>query len=108
MCWFSHIVCLNGSLKIDAFELDFDADLAVDDFDKLLDYNKHDIRATELFFDKCRSAVEIRHKLTEKTGINHLNWSDTTASKSNSNASILSMFILNSKSFRLVLRFGLS
>jgi hypothetical protein len=36
--------------KIDAFELDFDADLAVDDFDKLLDYNKHDIRATELFF----------------------------------------------------------
>jgi hypothetical protein len=52
------------------FELDFDADLAVDDFDKLLDYNKHDIRATELFFDRCRSAVEIRHKLTEKTGIN--------------------------------------
>jgi hypothetical protein len=64
--------------KIDAFELDFDADLAVDDFDKLLNYNKHDIRATELFFDRCRSAVEIRHKLTEKTGINHLNWSDTT------------------------------
>jgi hypothetical protein len=46
--------------KIDAFELDFDADLAVDDFDKLLSYNKHDIRATELFFDRCRSAVEIR------------------------------------------------
>jgi hypothetical protein len=43
--------------KIDAFELDFDADLAVDDFDKLLDYNKHDIRATELFFDRCRSAT---------------------------------------------------
>ena len=64
--------------KIDAFELDFDADLAVDDFDKLLNYNKHDIRATELFFDRCRSAVEIRHKLTAKTGINHLNWSDTT------------------------------
>jgi hypothetical protein len=41
--------------KIDAFELDFDADLAVDDFDKLLDYNKHDIRATELFFDRCHS-----------------------------------------------------
>jgi hypothetical protein len=39
--------------KIDAFELDFDADLAVDDFDKLLDYNKHDIRATELFFINC-------------------------------------------------------
>jgi hypothetical protein len=51
--------------KIDAFELDFDADLAVDDFDKLLDYNKHDIRATELFFDRCRSAVEIRHKLIQ-------------------------------------------
>jgi hypothetical protein len=34
--------------KIDAFELDFDKDLDVSDFDKLLEYNKHDIRATEL------------------------------------------------------------
>ena len=64
--------------KIDAFELDFDKDLDVSDFDKLLEYNKHDIRATELFFDRCRSAVDIRHDLTAKTGINHLNWSDTT------------------------------
>jgi hypothetical protein len=45
---------------------------AVGDFDKLLEYNKHDIRATELFFDRCRSAVDIRHDLTAKTGINHL------------------------------------
>jgi hypothetical protein len=27
--------------KIDAFELDFDKDLNVSDFDKLLEYNKH-------------------------------------------------------------------
>jgi hypothetical protein len=50
--------------KIDAFEFDFDKDLDVSDFDKLLEYNKHDIRATELFFDRCRSAVDIRHDLT--------------------------------------------
>jgi hypothetical protein len=86
MCLFSQTVCLNGSLNgvaNMAFFLSY-IGLAlrtfpiVDDFDKLLNYNKHDIRATELFFDRCRSAVEIRHKLTAKTGINHLNWSDTT------------------------------
>jgi hypothetical protein len=62
--------------KIEEFDLDFMADVLIGDIDKLLEYNKHDVRATELLFDKCKNAIEFREKLTEETGINHMNKHD--------------------------------
>ena len=62
--------------KIQEFDLDFMADVPIGDIDKLIEYNKHDVRATELLFDKCKNAIEFREKLTEDTGINHMNKHD--------------------------------
>jgi len=62
--------------KIEEFDLDFMSDILIGDIDKLLEYNKHDVRATELLFDKCKNAIEFREKLTEETGINHMNKHD--------------------------------
>jgi hypothetical protein len=51
--------------------------LTLDQIDPLIKYNKHDVNQTELFFDICKPAVELRRSL----GADFMNYNDTKIGK---------------------------
>jgi len=47
----------------------------------VLDYNKHDVKATELFLTESLNAIDVRKYLTDKQGVNQMNFNDTKIGK---------------------------
>lgn len=64
-------------------ELPFDPSKPVDpkDFDKLLEYNKHDVRETYRFYLETIDAIKLREQLSELHGENFINFNDTKIGK---------------------------
>lgn len=56
-------------------------DLKEDEFDNLISYNKHDVKATLLFFQHSKEAIKFREDLSLKYDENMLNYSDTKIGK---------------------------
>lgn len=55
--------------------------LTSEQIDKLLKYNRHDLKATALFLEKSMSEINFREGLTEKYGKNFMNFNDTKIGK---------------------------
>ncbi|MCP4971393.1 MAG: hypothetical protein GY932_12480 [Arcobacter sp.] len=75
---------LEVNMCMDSVEdLDFKIgeDLKVNEFDNLIKYNKHDVEATQLFFEHSKEAIEFREELGVKYKENMLNYSDTKIGK---------------------------
>ncbi len=75
---------LEVNMCMDSVEdLDFKIgeDLKVNEFDNLIKYNKHDVEATQLFFEHSKEAIEFREELSIKYKENMLNYSDTKIGK---------------------------
>jgi len=64
-------------------ELPFDpgTNLTEEQIDTLLDYNKHDVKATAFFYQKSLPMLEFREKLSEKYGRDFLNHNDIKIGK---------------------------
>lgn len=55
--------------------------LTSEQIDHLLEYNKHDVKATMMFLEQSMDQIEFREKLTEATGKNCMNFNDTKIGK---------------------------
>lgn len=55
--------------------------LKKDDIDKLLEYNRHDVKATVLFLEKSQEELDFRFELSKKYKRNFLNFNDTKIGK---------------------------
>lgn len=53
-----------------------DQDVPIDKIDELIEYNKHDVLATRLLFNKTKEAIAFRDHLTNKYKRNFTNYSD--------------------------------
>jgi len=49
--------------------------------DKLIEYNHHDVDATELFCQKSEKELEFRKEMSESSGVNNMNYNDTKIGK---------------------------
>lgn len=65
-------------------ELPFAVGTSLTDEEKdiLIEYNKHDLKATKEFYLECLSGIKLRESLTEKYGIDFTNFNDTKIGKS--------------------------
>lgn len=55
--------------------------LTLDQIDPLIQYNKHDVKATKEFFIRCKKAIELRGNLSIKFGKDFTNHNDTKIGK---------------------------
>lgn len=52
-------------------------ELTPDEISVLIEYNIHDVNATDMFFRKCLKAIKLRFELNEQYGVDWTNHSDT-------------------------------
>jgi hypothetical protein len=67
------------ALKMDDIQdLPFEpgTDVPPSEFDNLIKYNKHDVKATKLLFDVTKDAIDFRIALSKEYGKNFMNFSD--------------------------------
>lgn len=62
--------------SIEELPFDPDKDVPVDQFDKLVEYNKYDVKATHLFYEESLDMIKLREELGEVYDCNMLNYSD--------------------------------
>lgn len=55
--------------------------LTSDQIDKLLEYNKHDLKATAMFLEKSMKEINFREGLSKQYGKNFMNFNDTKIGK---------------------------
>jgi hypothetical protein len=75
---------LQFAMRMDTLEdLPFDVGVPLtdDQIDELKKYNAHDVYATKLFYHHTLPMIEFREKLSEKSGFNYTNHSDTAIGK---------------------------
>jgi hypothetical protein len=75
---------LQFAMRMDTLEdLPFDVGMTLshEQIDVLKRYNAHDVHATKLFYQHTLPMIEFREKLSEKTGFNYTNHSDTAIGK---------------------------
>lgn len=67
--------------SIEDLNFEIGKDLKLEEFDKLIKYNKHDVEATLLFFEHSKEAIQFREELSLKYKEDMLNYSDTKIGK---------------------------
>jgi len=68
-------------MNIEEAPFPFGIFLTPEQMDLLLDYNDHDVIATEMFLEKSSKQIELRRKLGEKYGRNFINHNSTKIGK---------------------------
>lgn len=62
--------------NVTEFELDWNSDVSHSDKITLIEYNKHDVKATGFFTARSMPAIELRRQLSEKFNRSFMNYSD--------------------------------
>lgn len=66
---------------VDEYEGDFNKPVKVEDIDRVLEYNDHDVANTEELLNRCKEAIKLRLGIEEEYGVNVLSMDGVSIGK---------------------------